>query len=133
MSNGTTRLTDVGLLWLRLLMGLGIASHGYQKLFGGMMAGFTQGVAQMGFPAPQVFAWAAALSEFAGGLCLALGLGTRVAAGFVFLTMTTAVFVHHAADPFHVKELALAYWTMAGVLIFTGPGVMSAARLVGKR
>ena len=49
-------LLDLGLLWLRILVGAGIAYHGYGKIFGGMMERFTQGVTQMGFPAPEVFA-----------------------------------------------------------------------------
>ena len=113
---------DLGLLWLRVLMGLGIAWHGYGKIFGGKIPGFAEGIAGMGFPFPEFFAWAAALSEFAGGLLVALGLFTRPAAGFVFVTMTVAAFVRHSADPFSVKEMALAYWTMSGALILLGGG-----------
>lgn len=106
-------------------MGAGIASHGWQKVFGGYMAKFAEGVAALGFPAPALFAWAAACSELVGGLCILLGLGTRIAAGFVFSTMTVAAFLQHAKDPFSVKELALAYWTMAGTLILVGGGSFS--------
>lgn len=122
-----------GLLWLRVLMGSGIAHHGYGKVFGGHLEPLTQGVAALGFPAPELFAWAAALSEFAGGILIVLGLGTRIAAAFVFITMSVAAFLQHAADPFNVKELALAYWTMAGTLILTGGGAFSLdARRAGK-
>ena len=118
-------LSNFGLLWLRVLMGAGIAYHGYGKVFGGRIAEFAQGVAQMGFPFPEVFAWAAALSEFLGGILIAVGLFTRPAALFVFLTMGVAAFIHHRADPFKVKELALLYWTIAGTLLFTGAGKIS--------
>ena len=74
---------------------------------------------------PEVFAWAGALSEFAGGLLLMVGFATRFAALAVFGTMTVAVFVAHGGDPFAKKELALAYWTIAGTLFFTGPGRFS--------
>ncbi|MFP4473651.1 MAG: DoxX family protein [Candidatus Omnitrophota bacterium] len=119
------RLYNFGLLWLRTLAGAGMAYHGYGKIFGGGMSGFIQGVAGLGFPLPEFFAWAAALSEFAGGLLLIIGFMTRPAAFFVFVTMAVAAFVRHAADPFSVKELALCYWTMAGTLIFTGGGAWS--------
>ena len=118
-------LRNGGLLWLRALAGTGIAYHGYGKVFGGHLGQFSEGVAAMGFPMPEFFAWAAALSEFAGGICLVLGLGTRIAAAFVFATMSVAVFKAHAADPFKVKELALAYWTMSGALAFLGGGCWS--------
>ncbi|MBI4341234.1 MAG: DoxX family protein, partial [Candidatus Omnitrophica bacterium] len=120
MSNVSGTQAALGLLWLRILMGAGIAYHGYGKIFGGYLEKFAEGIAEMGFPLPMVFAWAAALSEFLGGLCVALGFQTRIAAAFVFATMTVAAFIRHAADPLNVKELALAYWTIAGALILTG-------------
>lgn len=116
---------SVGLLWLRVLAGAGIASHGWQKIIGGRMELFTAGVAQMGFPLPEVFAWAAALSELAGGGLLILGVGTRFAALAIVLTMSVAAFIRHASDPFKVKELALCYWTMAGALTLMGGGRLS--------
>jgi len=122
------KLRDTGLLWLRLLAGSGIAYHGYGKVFGGHVERLTEGVAAMGFPMPAFFALAAALSEFAGGLLLIAGLGTRYAAGFIFVTMSVAAFMAHAADPFQKKELALAYWTIAGALVMTGGGRWSLDR-----
>jgi len=118
-------LPDIGILWLRVLMGGGMAYHGYGKVFGGRIEGLATGVAAMGFPLPEFFAWAAALSEFLGGICIALGLFTRPAAFFVFITMAVAAFIKHGADPFKRKELALAYWTIAGALIFLGSGKFS--------
>lgn len=126
-------LTNTGLLWLRVLAGSGMAWHGYDKIFNGQMATFTEGVAALGFPVPIFFAWAAALSEFVGGVCIALGLWTPVAALFVFLTMSVAVFVQHANDPFSTKELALAYWTIAGSLMCFGAGNYSLDYLLGKK
>lgn len=116
---------NAGLLWLRIFMGAGVAMHGYGKIFGGRIEMFTQGVADMGFPFPGVFAWAAALSEFVGGILIGMGLATRWAAFFVFATMSVAAFIRHSADPFSTKELALAYWTMAGALLLTGGGRLS--------
>lgn len=119
------KLRDMGLLWLRMIAGAGIAYHGYGKVFGEWMPKFIEGVGEMGFPMPMVFAWAAALSEFVGGILLAAGLGTRFAAAAIFGTMAVAAFVAHAADPLQKKELALAYWTIAGALMMTGGGRFS--------
>ena len=123
----------VGLAWLRILVGVSIATHGFGKIFGGQMARFAEGVAQMGLPLPTVFAWAAALSEFAGGLCMALGLWTRLAAFFVFVTMSVALFIRHANDPFSVKELAYLYWTASGSLMLLGGGGLTLGEIVRKR
>jgi len=122
MSKFKELLPDLGLLWLRVLVGSGIAYHGYGKVFGGRIDKFAEGIASMGFPAPEFFAWAASLSEFAGGICLVLGLFTRAAALFVFITMFVAAFIRHGADPFSKKELALAYWTTSGALMLLGAG-----------
>jgi putative oxidoreductase len=119
------RALSAGLLWLRVATGLTIASIGYAKIFKGGLAQLIPGVEAMGFPLPVVFAWLAALSEFAGGLLIAAGLGTRVAAFFLMVTMSVAFFVAHANDPFHVKIPAFLYGTIALALILTGGGCYS--------
>ena len=123
------RLTDMSLLLLRVFIGLAIASHGYHKVFEHMPQ-FTQGVAKLGFPSPMLFAWMAALSEFAGGIMLAMGLFTRFAAFFVGIVMAVAVFKVHAADPFKVKELAYAYLVVSGSLLAGGGGFFSLDRAI---
>ena len=90
---------DIGLLVLRLA-GLYLAvGHGWGKLVG-LASGqsrFVEGVANMGFPMPLLFAWAASFAEFAGGLALAVGLFTRWAAALAASTMFVAAFVRHRA------------------------------------
>ncbi|MCA9404909.1 MAG: DoxX family protein [Candidatus Omnitrophica bacterium] len=122
MSRAANKGLHVGLLWLRVLMGFGMAYHGFGKVFGGNMDGFIQGVTNLGFPKPEIFAWAAALSEFGGGLLIVIGLLTRPAALFVLCTMFVAAFMQHSGDPFKDKELALAYLVIAGALMMTGAG-----------
>lgn len=124
---------NAGLLVLRVLMGLAMASHGYAKIFGGQIAQLKEGLVGMGFPAPAILAWLAALSEFVGGLFIALGLGTRFAAFFVAFTMGVAFFVAHAKDPFHVKLPAYLYGVIALSLIFIGAGRYSLDTLLCRR
>ena len=126
------RMHDMAILFLRLGFGLSMATHGYAKIFGGWMGKFTEGVAAMGFPAPEVFAWIAALSELVGGILVALGLGTRVSAFFVAFTMVVAAFVQHAADPFAKKELAVLFLVGFSALILTGGGQFALDRLIHK-
>ena len=90
---------DVALLILRLAGLYLAAGHGWGKLVG-LASGqsrFVEGVANMGFPMPVLFAWAAGLAEFAGGLAMALGLFTRWAALLAGCTMFVAAFVRHRA------------------------------------
>lgn len=115
---------DHALLLFRVWYGAMMMQHGSAKVFGGMEK-FTGSVAGMGFPAPEVFAWAAALSELAGGALILLGLGTRVATVFAASTMAVAGLIRHGADPFQKKELALTYLILAAVLFLLGPGRLS--------
>lgn len=133
MSGWKEKASGMGLLFLRVTMGSGIAYHGYQKIFGGFIGKLAEGVKGMGFPYPEAFAWAAALSEFLGGILIALGVGTRAAAFFVFSTMAVAAFLAHAADPFNKKELALAYWAISGALMLTGAGPYSLDARLGRK
>ena len=73
----------IGLLILRLVVGLTLAAHGAQKLFGwfgGYGLNGTGGfLEQLGFVPGRRNALLAGLSETAGGLLLALGLATPAA------------------------------------------------------
>ena len=91
---------DLALLLLRVGFGLGMAlAHGLPKVLA-LIAGdpsFPQGVARLGFPYPHALAWASALTELLGGICIALGLLTRLFAGFNAFNMVVAAFVRHHA------------------------------------
>ncbi len=122
---------DAGLLILRLFTGLFMAfGHGIGKM--PPSNGMIEGVGNMGFPVPHLFAWMAGLSEFVGGILIALGIFTRPAALFWICTMATAAFVRHAADPFGTKEKALLYLTIGVCLLLTGGGKYSLEKLIFK-
>lgn len=123
---------DLGLLIGRVGIGALMAiGHGWFKLPPGK--GFVGTVESLGFPAPTLFAWAAALAEFGGGLLLALGLLTRPAALLIVLTMGVAAFGAHANDPWLAaqarggasKEMALLFLIPSLMFLLTGPGHLS--------
>lgn len=123
---------DLGLLIFRLFVGLTMAlSHGLGKLPPPQM--MIDGIGTMGFPIPVVFAWCAALSEFLGGLFIAAGLYTRLAAASLAFTMFVAGFIAHAADPFDKKEMALLYLACSLLLVFQGAGAFSLDRVFRKK
>lgn len=124
---------ETGGTLLRIMLGGMMITHGYGKVFGGVDR-LSGGVGEMGFPAPEFFAWAAAISEFFGGIMLILGLLTRFWSAMLAATMFVAAFIAHADDPFKNKELALAYLVVSLVVFLLGPGRASLDHLVfGKR
>lgn len=119
--------TNLGTTLLRIFAGCSLAfGHGLSKLPPG--DAFIANTEQLGFPLPHLFSWAAGLSEFLGGIFLALGFLTRPAALFIAFTMGVAVFGVHAADPYQKKELAVAYLMIAGMFLFKGSGDWSIDR-----
>ncbi len=119
--SGLSPIANAGLTLLRIFAGVALAfSHGISKL--PPPEGLVQGAAKLGFPAPEFFAWAAALSEFAGGIGLALGFLTRISSFFIACVMLTAVLGVHLNDPFAKKELAFFYLFIALCFLIKGAG-----------
>jgi putative oxidoreductase len=124
LATSSPRTFDWGIAVLRLGFGLILAlNHGLGKMMA--LGKFVEGVAAGGMPIPWVLGPAAALSEFLGGLLVAVGLFARPAALFVATTMLVAVLHVHAADPFAKKELALTYAIAALAVLVAGPGKLS--------
>lgn len=128
-----TTSDEVALLILRVAAGMMMAfGHGLGKI--PPSEGLISGVTALGFPAPALFAWLAALAEFGGGILLALGLLTRVNAFLLAFTMLVAAFGVHLADPFKVKELSLLYMVIYVLYMVRGSGRLSLDHLLfGKK
>jgi putative oxidoreductase len=92
---------DLGLLVLRVVVGVLFFGHGAQKLFGWYgghgLSGTGQFFESMGFPQGKRQAFTAGLFEAGGGLLLALGLATPFAAAALIAVMTVAVIKVHFA------------------------------------
>ena len=97
---------DVGLLILRLVLGVTLAAHGLNKFFGGgRIPGTARWFESIGMKPGKFHATVAATTETAAGLGLAAGLLTPIpAAGFVSLMLVAAWTVHRANGFFIVKE-----------------------------
>lgn len=122
----------IGLLFLRIFAGLAMAlTHGLKKI--PPSEKFIASVGNLGFPLPEFFAWAAGLSELAGGILIAIGLFTRPSAFFLTITMFVAAFLSHGDEAFGAREKALLYAVMAILLIIQGPGKYSLDFLVRKK
>ncbi|MFJ9547089.1 DoxX family protein [Streptomyces erythrochromogenes] len=127
---------DTGLLLLRLVLGLTMAGHGVQKLFGWFGGGGISGTGQFftasGYPAGDAMAVLAGLTETLGGLGLAAGLLTPLAGAAVVGTLINAIAVHGTGSFFAPAgfEYELLLTAGAAALTLTGPGRYAADRFL---
>ena len=124
---------DIGILLLRVVVGLTMAAHGGQKLFG-WFGGYGldatgQAFDSMGFHPGRRHALMAGLVELGGGLLLAFGLLTPLAAALVASVMLVAALTVHVKQGFFVTGGGYEYNLVLGVaavsLAFTGAGAFS--------
>jgi putative oxidoreductase len=124
---------DIALLLIRLTVGGTVIAHGAQKLFGffgGHGLDGTAGVLEsLGFRPGRRYAQLLGLAETLGGLLLALGLLTPLAAAAVAGVMIAAVATVHWDKGFFVQaggfEYPLALAVVAVAVAFAGAGKYS--------
>jgi putative oxidoreductase len=95
---------DIALLLVRLIVGLAIARHGTEKLFGWFggygIAGTAGFFEQLGWRPGQLFVLAAASAEIGGGLLTVLGLGGPLGPALIIMVMLVAIFSVHISKGF---------------------------------
>ncbi|MER7191352.1 DoxX family protein [Streptomyces flaveolus] len=127
---------DAGLLIVRVVLGLTVAAHGAQKLFGWFGGGGLEGTGQFftmsGYPSGETMAVIAGLSETLGGLGLVLGLLTPLAGAAVLGTMINALAVKWGGGFFAPQGVEYELLLTAGAagLALTGPGRIAADRFL---
>jgi putative oxidoreductase len=128
-----------GVLFLRVVLGAIMAAHGAQKLFrwfgGGGPHGTAAGFAQLRFRAPLLLALTAGLAELGGGLLIAAGLVTPLAALAIAVVMLNAIGTVHWRNGFWNTaggyEFNLLIWSSAVALAAIGAGRFSLDNLIG--
>lgn len=131
----------IGLLIIRVVIGLTMAGHGAQKIFGWWggagMKGWTAGMTRMRIRPPVVWAWMSALAEGVGGVLLVLGLLTPLACAAVAASMLVAMALVHWPKGFWNSkggfEFNLSILAAAAGLAFTGAGAISLDAALGAR
>jgi putative oxidoreductase len=130
---------DVALLFVRLVVGLGLAAHGVQKLFGWFgghgIAGTGGFFENIGFRPGRVFAFFAGLGETGGGLLTALGLFGALGPATIVMIMLVAIFSVHLHKGFFITnggwELNSAYIAGAVAIAYVGSGAYSIDSALG--
>jgi putative oxidoreductase len=134
--------TDAGFeaFLLRVPVGIILAAHGAQKLFGWFggygLEGTGQWMGSIGLEPGYFMALLAGSGEFFGGLMLAFGFLTRLGAALNVVTMAVALFWVHFANGLFLSnngyEYALALLAAAASLLVMGGGKLSIDKVLSK-
>ncbi len=126
--------TATGLLVLRVVTGVIMIVHGWQKFFVDGIAGVSAFFGSMGIPAAGAGAVAVATIELVGGLLLLAGLGTRVVGALFAAAMIGAIVFVHGANGFLATgggyEFVLLLAGVGVALALTGGGRFSVDALI---
>lgn len=123
-------MLDLGLLIVRIAVGLCLAAHGTQKLFGWFggpgLTGTTGMLRSLGLQPARFWATAAALAEVGGGLLIGLGLLGPVGPMLLLAVMMAAMWLVHRPHGFWAAnggiELPALIAVVAVALSLTGFG-----------
>jgi putative oxidoreductase len=94
---------NLGLLLLRVVVGVVMLAHGYNHIFrGGKIAGTGRWFESLGMRPGWLHAWLASLVELGGGTLLVAGLLTPLAAAGVVGVMLVALIINHLRNGFFI-------------------------------
>lgn len=118
---------DVALLVARVLLGVVLFAHGFQKVFIYGFGGTTMAFTKIGVPVPPASAAYASIVELLGGGLLILGAATTIVSALVVLDMigaslTTRSFLNGVFVQQHGFELEASICVGALLLLVAGAG-----------
>jgi putative oxidoreductase len=122
--------TDIGLLVLRIVVGVIFAAHGAQKAFGWWngpgLAGWTGAMTRMGLRPAPLWAFVSTAAELGAGTALALGLFTPLVVAALTSQAIVIIFrAHWAAGFWNANkgfEFPLSLFGGIAAILFAGPG-----------
>jgi putative oxidoreductase len=129
---------------IRLILGLGLAYHGFPKLFSAAgQASFLSMLQSMGVPAPGLMIWGIGILEFVGGLLLVVGAFVEIVAAVIVVEIIINLAVAlirggfpqplPGQQPLPGIEISLVYMAGLLALVLGGAGVYSIDRLRAAR
>ncbi len=132
----TTTAADLGLLALRVALGIVFMAHGAQKLFGAFGGHGLAATVQMMGP----LGYLVTTGEFFGGLGILVGLLTRFSAASIAVIMLGAIFMAHLKNGFFMNwggkqagegfEYHLLVIGMCALLALAGPGRLAVSNFL---
>jgi putative oxidoreductase len=104
---------DAALLVARLLLGVVLIAHGWQKVVTNGLGSTAEGFSRMGVPAAPVSAAYAGIVELVGGALLLVGAATAVVGVLVVLDMLGAALLVHIGNGVMAGD---GGWELVGVI-----------------
>jgi putative oxidoreductase len=139
MIRSLSKLQPWALTLLRLVLGVSMCYHGWEKLIpaGGLsrahpLAGvesFNRFVTTLGLP--YWLGYVSVVTEFVGGSFLILGLLTRLSALLIAINMLVAIYSVNMRHGYASSEYSLALVSMAVMLVVAGSGALALDRRFG--
>ena len=134
--SSSSRHSDLGMLLLRLPVGLVMFVAGWKKLFDFGVDAFAKALAVKGVPIPEFFAWGVTLLEVVGGVFIIIGLLSRLSALLLAIDMVVAILLVTIDIGFLPSSgksgVEINLLLIGGLLaiLFGGPGSLSIDRVV---
>jgi len=125
----STGLWEAGAVILRVVAGLIIFKYGLEIFSADKMKGYTDWLTDLNFVAPKAMAYAGKVCELTGGLLMALGLLTRIAAIPLIITMSVIGFIMGEPE-FLAADGSIRLLPIFFHFLLTGPGKFSVDHLL---
>ncbi|MEN9570108.1 MAG: hypothetical protein RL172_1339 [Bacteroidota bacterium] len=122
-----------GLVLLRIITGLLMAYHGLEVFKPGLIKGYTEWDVFKRFPNPLLMIYIGKGLELLVGVCLTLGLFTRLAAGCMFILMLYICFKVGGGKFYYEDQHPFLFALLALLFFFTGPVAYAADCILFKK
>jgi len=110
-----------GLVLIRIVTGLLVAYHGWEIFDEKTMNGYLEWDSIKSLPSPKTMVYFGKGLELVAGICLAIGLFTRLAALFIFIDMMFICFKVAGGRFYYEDQHPFLFGVLALVFFFTGP------------
>jgi putative oxidoreductase len=118
--------------FMRVVIGLMLVPHGIEKLMRGVAVFAANNPAKLGFWPPTAWGWVVTIIEVVGGVCIAVGLFTRLFAAAAAIELAVVAFGVHGPVGYFWTGRGLEYPLMWGcmmlIIALRGGGEMSVDR-----
>lgn len=115
--------SDITALLARIITGIVLIAHGWQKFNEWTIAGTTESFEGMGVPLPGLSATLAAVIELVGGILILIGLGTRWVGIIVAALMAGAAIIAHIPNGIFASD---GGWELVGMIAAAGLALAAA-------